>query len=283
MILAYSIVTGEEGRNMQTSLFPLNPFSDDYLAQEIAFYAMPKGVLTFGSVKAFYVEKSGGRLDDYLNQRVRDWLPPIPTFFIQGKVWMSLAPIEVQSTVVALGMARGRVGTAGLGMGYFALRAAAKAEVTEVVVYEENADVIAFFQAVFAQRPEYGKIRIVHGDVRGCMRGRIFDLVYMDPYQYLLPDEVVSDVLQFRAMNGIGHYRFWGMERVLLDALLADERPFLFPLEAAFFQDWAVMPLRMDAPDGGMLRDQYVPLTDVDFRTRVMQALRREEARSQRF
>ncbi len=107
-------------------LFPLNPFSDAYLAQEIRFYALPSGVHRYGAVESRYIRKPDGDLDDYFNQHNRVQLPPIPTFFIDRKVWMSLAPIEVQSCAVAIAMAEGRVATAGLGMGYFALRAAAK-------------------------------------------------------------------------------------------------------------------------------------------------------------
>jgi hypothetical protein len=251
-------------------LFPLNPFSDAYLAQEIAFYALPAGVHRFGTVESRYISKPDGRLDDYLNQHDRVQLPPIPTFFINRKLWMSLAPIEVQSCAVAIAMAHGRVGTAGLGMGYFALRAAVKPEVDEVIVYEQNGDVIAGFNALFGQRPERQKITIIKGDVRELMRGRTFDIAYMDPYQDLLPDEVVSDAQLFRSTNAIGHYRFWGLERVLLDALLADENPYLFPWEAAFFKVWLTTPLRATEPHGKMMRDLYYPLTDADFRAQVM-------------
>ena len=183
---------------------------------------------------------------------------------------MSLAPIEVQSCAVAIAMAHGHVGTAGLGMGYFALRAAAKSDVQEVIVYEQNGDVIAGFNALFGQRPERQKITIIKGDVRASMHGRSFDMVYMDPYQYLLPDEVVADAQLFRSTNTIGHYRFWGMERVLLDALIADENPYLFPWEAAFFKIWLTTPLEAHDPDGRMMRDLYYPLTDAGFRARVM-------------
>jgi hypothetical protein len=248
--------------------FPLNPFSDAYLAQEIAFYALPSGVHRFGTVESRYIRKPDGRLDDYFNEHDRVQLPPIPTFFIDRKVWMSLAPIEVQSCAVAIAMAEGRIATAGLGMGYFALRAAAKPAVEEVIVYELNGDVIAAFNALFGQRPERQKITVIKGDVRELMRGRSFDMVYMDPYPDLLPDEVVGDAQLFRATNTIGHYRFWGIERVLLDALVADENPYLFPWEAALFKAWLASPLREGEPQ--MMRDFYTPLTDAEFRAQVM-------------
>ena len=165
-------------------------------------------------------------------------------------------------------MAEGLVATAGLGMGYFALRAAAKPEVEEVVVYETSGDVIAAFNALFGQRPERSKITVIRGDVRQLMRGRTFDMAYMDPYPELLPDEVVSDAQLLRATNTIRHYRFWGLERVLLDALLADENPYLFPWEAALLKAWAEAPLREGQPQ--MMRDFYTPLTDAAFRAQVM-------------
>jgi hypothetical protein len=248
--------------------FPINPFSDAYLAQEIAFYGLPQAVHRFGAVESRYLRKPDGPLADYLNQHDRVDLPPIPTFFINRTLWMSLAPIEVQSCAVAIAMANGRVATAGLGMGYFALRAAAKPTVEEVLVYEQHGDVIAAFNALFGARPERQKITIVKGDVREQLRGRILDFVYMDPYPDLLPDEVVSDAQLFRLTNTIGHYRFWGLERVLLDALVADEKPYLFGWEAAFFKAWLAAPLRDGTPQ--MMRDLYTPITDAAFRAQVM-------------
>lgn len=251
--------------------FPINPFSDAYLAQEIRFYALPSGVHRFGAVETRYLRKPDGPCDDYFNQHYRKALPPIPAFFINHKLWMSLAPLEVQSCAVAIAMAHGRVATAGLGMGYFALRAAAKPEVEEVVVYERHSDVIAAFNSLFWQRPERLKITVIKGDVRELLRDREFDLVYMDPYLELLPDDVIDDARWFRANNSIKHYRFWGLERVLLDALIADENPFLFPWEAALFKAWLVSPVREGEPT--MKRDLYMPITDAAFRARVIAEL----------
>jgi len=108
----------------------------------------------------------------------------------------------------------------GLGLGYYALRAAAKPEVDHVIVYELEPDVIAWFQRAYAGRPELDKIEIVQGDataVKGCEA----DLVFMDIYADMCPDAVLTHMRKFMRNNKPGRYHFWGWERALVHYLLS--------------------------------------------------------------
>ncbi len=98
-----------------------------------------------------------------------------------------------------------------------------------MIIYETSGDVIAAFNALFGLRPERSKITVIKGDVRELMRERTFDMVYMDPYPELLPDEVVSDAQLLRATNTIGHYRFWGMEACCSTRCWPTRIPICFP------------------------------------------------------
>jgi len=97
----------------------------------------------------------------------------------------------------------------GLGLGYFALRAAAK---SKVEVYEINEDCITLFKELHGSRPEMENIELMHDDVR-AVRGPI-DFLFNDVYQTLLPDELLDDITALAPR--CNEYRYWGQELVAL-------------------------------------------------------------------
>lgn len=257
---------------------PVNPFTDEFLDEELEFYDLRKPYSKDG-VQVRLIEPAG-RLDDYLNKNWRVPRPglPVPALFVDGRLWMSLTYMEIQSLYVPITMAGGVVGTAGLGLGYFALRAAGLKEVERVDVFEVEPRVVEFFKARFGDRPEAKKINITIGDARKEMlwkpRRRSFDYIFMDVYQTLLGDEVIDDIRLFNKEASFGEYRFWGQERVLLDRIMAGERPPLSYLEKAFFRKWK----HTESDQGDfMLPDLYKPLTDEAYWTAVFEALGEEE------
>lgn len=251
---------------------PVNPFTDGFLEGELEFYGLRKPHSKDG-VQVRMVEP-GGRLDDYLN---KNWRIPregllVPALFVDGRLWMSLTHMEIQSLYVPITAAGGIVGTAGLGLGYFALRAAALDHVERVDVFEIEPRVVEFFEAAFRDRPEFRKIRITLGDARREMvrKGRTFDYVFMDVYRTLLGEDVVRDIRLFSEKASFQEYRFWGQERVLLDALMAGDRPPLSFLEKAYFRKWRQTE---DPEEGFALHELYEPLTDGYYREEVFEAL----------
>jgi len=199
-----------------------DPFDDDYVKREIAWYNAPDEYEQ-GTVK-LVKHPLLGRCDDYLNVNFRaDPTMVVPVFAIEGQTYMSLTPMEVQSATLAIYLAAGDVATCGLGMGYFALKCAAKDNVTRVTVYERNQDVIDYFTEHFADREGYEKIVIVKGDARETLRERRHDFVYVDTYATMLPDEIVDDIALYGAENEINEYWFWGLERVVLSALVNEQ------------------------------------------------------------
>jgi len=199
---------------------PVNPFSDDYWKAELKAYGLRRSKfhVEHVSVDWFTIQ---GRCDDYLNINMRFEDTPLPRLAINGHLWMSLTPMEIQSAALALHRAKGHVVSGGLGLGYFALRVAAKPEVTKVTVFENEPLVIEWFQRMFKGRPELAKIEIVEGDMRKLFRGYTVDFVFMDIYETLLGDEVVKDSRHFRKHNKIGRYHYWGYEKVVLELLAA--------------------------------------------------------------
>lgn len=68
-----------------------------------------------------------------------------PSLSLYGNEWMSLNPYEIRTMEVPIVVARGKVLTLGLGLGYFAFMAALKEEVKEVHIVEMDAELIILF------------------------------------------------------------------------------------------------------------------------------------------
>lgn len=247
---------------------PVNPFTDRFLEEEVEFYGLRKPYSKNG-VQVRLVEPAG-RLDDYLNKNWRISDIRVPALYVDGRLWMSLTYMEIQSLYVPITAAGGTVGTAGLGLGYFALRAAALDHVERVDVFEVEPRVVDFFMARFGNRPEARKINITVGDARKEMVRRNFDYVFMDVYRTLLGWDAVDDIHLFAEKGSVQEYRFWGQERVLLDGLMAGEGPQLSFLEKAYFRKWRDTE---DPEEHFMLPELYEPLTDERYRYAVFEAL----------
>ena len=82
-----------------------------------------------------------------------------------GNEWMTLTPVDMDTSQEAISRARGRVITFGLGLGYFAFHASEKEEVSELTVIEKNPEVIRLFcEVLLPHFPHKEKIRIIEGD-----------------------------------------------------------------------------------------------------------------------
>jgi hypothetical protein len=256
----------------------VNPFTNEFTREEVEFYDLSAPYAKDG-VQVVLVEPRGP-LADYLNKnwRIAEGLK-VPALGIDGKLWMSLTFMEIQSAYVPIAEAAGIVGTAGLGLGYFPLRAASNPDVEEVHVYELEPRVIDFFLTRFAHRPEMKKIEVHQGDVRKDAmydkkkKGPSFDFFWMDVYQTLLPDEVAEDIHLFQDKGSVETYRFWGQEKVVLDSLFAGEHPDMSYLEKAYFKAWKNTPVDPEDESMGVLSDLYDPITDEKYRQAVLAPL----------
>jgi hypothetical protein len=212
-----------------------NPFDSDYLQNEIDWYGCDP--YEKDDVK-IVVKTLQGRCDDYLNENYRAGDIQIPILFIDGKLWMSLTYMEVQSHYMAIQMAEGSCATAGLGMGYVPLRWAENSMIDSIDVYECEERVITYFNDRFSKREGFDKINIIHGDARKLLKDKSYDYVYMDIYADLLDDAVPSDFSLFCDNNDIISYHFWGEEKVLLSARMDFGEDMYFGVELRQFFKW---------------------------------------------
>ena len=103
-----------------------------------------------------FMHAEAGFFDDKVN---------FPVLLENGEVWMSLVMSEIESMEEPLRLARGKVITYGLGLGYYAFMAAQKETVDSVTIVEMNPSIIKIFNDVLLpQFPHKEKIHIVQAD-----------------------------------------------------------------------------------------------------------------------
>lgn len=256
-----------------------NPFSDDYVKREVRWFNQREFNDNGISMR---VVAPQGALEDYLNRNYRiDPEMRVPILAIDGETWMSLTPMEIQSQFLAINNASGEVGVAGLGMGYAALKMAQKDEVETITVFEIDERIVKFFKRSFRRRKGFDKICFVLGDARETLPAHSdnFDFLYVDIYQTLMPDEVISDIELFRTCvhEFPEGYHFWCQERVLVDAAigygLIDGQDLPLSLRALMTR-WQETPVSTDDRLGGtMLSDMYRVQADQDYVESVLEAL----------
>ncbi len=110
---------------------------------------------------------------------------PYPAVCEDGREWMTLMPNETVTTLPSVYRAHGRVLTFGLGLGYFAYRAALRREVESVTVVELSPDAAALFSTyILPQFPNPEKVTVVVEDAFSFLEHRMkdgdFDFVFAD-------------------------------------------------------------------------------------------------------
>jgi hypothetical protein len=205
---------------------PASPFSDAYHqteVEEFLRYTTPEAVVGVGNALYKVVDIKGAILQDYFNKffvvNART-----PVFMREGDTWMSITRMEVQSMWCPLQKAQGRVGTSGLGLGYFAIKAAKDPLVNSVDVWEIDPDVIELFNKVHVNLPPWIRARInIHNQSIYDMTCEKLDFFLADHYLEAGMEEMLSDVEIIKAKNKIKRYAIWTQERYLLELLLENQ------------------------------------------------------------
>lgn len=109
-----------------------------------------------------------------------------PAILENGRIWMTVTPLEINTIQPCIDAAHGKVLAFGLGLGYFAYMAARKKEVKSVTVVERNRSIIELFTEQLL--PQFGnisaKLNIVCADAfdyaQSSMGSEGFDFVFTD-------------------------------------------------------------------------------------------------------
>ncbi|MEJ2457716.1 MAG: hypothetical protein P8Y58_06020 [Novosphingobium sp.] len=143
--------------------------------------------------------------------------------------WMSMTPMEIESQEIGCRLARGHTVIMGIGMGWAAVNAALRPEVTRVTVVERDPDVLACHEAldVVGQLPAdaASKVRIVQADALEWTPDEPVTTLLADIWLPLNGDERVEEVRRMRGNTGAEHVYFWGQEMVIARRARAQGRP----------------------------------------------------------
>ena len=203
-------------------------------------------------------------LEDYFN---KFWVvdAKVPLFMrnngSQIETWMSITRMEIQSMWCPIQKAHGRVGTSGLGLGYFAIKAASKPTVISVDVWEIAPEVIELFDKVHVNLPAEIRAKIhIHNENIYDMRNQKLDFFFADHYLEAGIEEMLTDVEPITAQNKIKQYAMWTQERYMLELVLSQRMRIssVDMVTRILFDFWArsgLDKLHNDSPDAEYLEN----------------------------
>ena len=153
---------------------------------------------------------------------------PFPAVLEGGNEWMTLTPVDLDTSEDAIAAARGRVVTFGLGLGYFAYMASEKPEVESVTVVELSPKVIELFERhILPQFPHREKIKIVNADAfeyaEGIMPSESFDFAFVDTWR-----DASDGAPMYKKMKALEHlsptteFSYW-IESFLISRIRAEK------------------------------------------------------------
>ena len=111
-----------------------------------------------------------------------------PAVLEDGNEWMTLTPVDLDTSDDAIERAHGKVVTFGLGLGYYTYMVSEKESVDSITVVEKSKDVIALFEEyILPQFTHPEKVRIVNADAfryAECeMPKEKFDVAFVDTWR----------------------------------------------------------------------------------------------------
>ena len=129
-----------------------------------------------------------------------------PAVLEDGNEWMTLTPVDLDTSEDAIERARGRVVTFGLGLGYFAYMAAEKDTVTSVTVVEKSEKVIELFEKyVLPQFKHPEKINVVCCDAFEYAEHKMpcehFDFAFVDTWR-----DASDGAPMYKRMKALEHF-----------------------------------------------------------------------------
>jgi len=137
-----------------------------------------------GSLGAFRIER----------HKVKGENITYPVLFEGTRVWMSITQDEVRSHAVALQVARGRVLTSGLGLGYYVARIAERQEVTAIDIVERSAEVAKLVYPHVRSR----KTNLHVQDIFDFQPGGKYDAIFIDIIAEYSAEDLVHTVAPLR-------------------------------------------------------------------------------------
>lgn len=248
----------------------MKPYNKEYYTQQLnkfnntikTFQKTPEGVyrtrtnernISIGTIELQYLDKVSGRVDGYFYKDFTT-LHNFPTLLENNQVWMSITPMEIDSHWMPIELAYGRVGVAGLGLGYFIQNILDKPEVSEVIVYEINQTIIDLYKQNFG---EHEKLTIINTNALN-LQDEYFDFFYNDIYRTLFCDDAIDHMKILLEANHINTYFFWGMEGYL-EAAIKQGQQNLFAINSYILDRFVIFYQSfLNSEFAGLYQNSYI-------------------------
>ena len=149
-----------------------------------------------------------------------------PAVLEGGNEWMTLTPVDLDTSDYAIERARGKVVTFGLGLGYFAYMASEKEEVRSVTVIEKSENVIRLFEKyILPQFPHRDKVRVICDDAfryaEHDMPSEEYDFAFVDTWRDASDGAPMYRRMKpYENLNPKTEFSYW-IERFLISRLRA--------------------------------------------------------------
>ena len=150
-----------------------------------------------------------------------------PAVLEGGNEWMTLTPVDLDTSEEAIAAAHGKVVTFGLGLGYYAYMVSEKENVSSVTVVEKSPEVIKLFEKhILPQFKNAEKIKIVNDDAfsyaERVMPSEQFDYAFVDTWR-----DASDGAPMYKKMKALEHlspcteFSYW-IERFLISRIRAE-------------------------------------------------------------
>ena len=150
-----------------------------------------------------------------------------PAVLEGGNEWMTLTPVDLDTSEEAINAAFGKVVTFGLGLGYYAYMVSEKETVESITVIEKSPDVIRLFKKhILPQFPHREKVKIVEADAfeyaEKLMSSEHFDIAFVDTWR-----DASDGAPMYKKMKALEHlspntkFLYW-IENFLISRLRAE-------------------------------------------------------------
>lgn len=189
----------------------MTPYSAEYCENKIREYKNYIKEQSFKDISISYGEVKKVT-DGYIYKRRKQLKESPIELKIKDKLIMEISVREVQGCFEAIKKAKGRCGVLGLGLGFYVEEISKKEEVTEILVYENNRDIIEVYKNNFKNNL---KVKIIEGDGFKADR-ESFDFFFADIYSYEINENVAIDYGKLIELHDIDEYSFFGLEKFLL-------------------------------------------------------------------
>ena len=128
-----------------------------------------------------------------------------PAVLENGNEWMTLTPVDLDTSDMAIKHAFGKVVTFGLGLGYYAYMVSMKPSVDSITVVEKSEEVIALFKKhILPQFPYKDKVRIICADAFDYaqyeMPAEDYDVAFVDTWR-----DASDGAPMYRRMKNLEH------------------------------------------------------------------------------